>query len=148
VPDAEFVVVGDAAAVLAGKQIPGVTIAGRVEDLADRYAQASLVINPVVAGTGIKIKTLEALCHLRPIVTWPAGVEGLDPDLAALCVTAHDWYDFAEQVIALLKTPHGNVFGADQRARIATLASPQHVYASLDSAYRSFFERQLINAYV
>jgi hypothetical protein len=148
VPGAEFVVVGDAAAALAGKQIPGVTIAGRVEDLADRYAQASLVINPVVAGTGIKIKTLEALCHLRPVVTWPAGVEGLDPDLAALCVTAHDWYDFSEQVIALLKTPHGNGFDAHQRARIATLASPRHVYASLDSAYRSFFERQLTNAYV
>jgi len=63
-------------------------------------------------------------------------------------VTAHDWYDFAEKVIALLKTPHGNGFSAEHRGRIATLASPEHVYASLDSAYRSFFERQLDNAYV
>ena len=56
----------------------GVRVLGLVDDLTARYQEAALVINPVVAGTGLKIKMLEALCHLRPIVTWPAGVDGLD----------------------------------------------------------------------
>ena len=112
---------------------------GLVDDLTARYQESELVINPVVAGTGLKIKMLEALCHLRPIVTWPAGVDGLDPALSALCYVASDWYAFSEQVIRALTRPHAG-FTADERAVIARLVSPEHVYASLDAAFRASVE--------
>jgi hypothetical protein len=64
-----------------------------------------VVINPVVAGTGAKIKTIEALCHLRPVVTWPAGVDGLHPRLAAGCVVTHDWFEFSNAVVEALARP-------------------------------------------
>ena len=64
---------------VAGRPGARLTVAGAVDDVAPLYREAALVINLVVAGTGAKIKTIEALCHLRPIVTRPSGIDGLDP---------------------------------------------------------------------
>jgi hypothetical protein len=141
VPQAELVVVGGVAQVVADREVPGVRAMGPVDDLTAEYQGAALVINPVVAGTGLKIKTLEALCHLRPVVTWPAGVEGLDPKLAALCLVARDWYEFSEQVIGVLTRASSGVFTTADRSLIAELVAPEHVYAALDSAYRAFVEQ-------
>ena len=141
VPDAELVVVGGVAAAVAGRLVPGLTVAGAVNDVTPLYREAALVINPVVAGTGVKVKTIEALCHLRPIVTWPAGVDGLDPRLAARCVVARDWYEFANAVVGALTSGDGRRFTDDDRAVIAELVSPETTYAALDHAYRTFFER-------
>jgi hypothetical protein len=141
VPKAELLVVGGVGKVLAGREVSGVGVVGRVEDLTPRYENATLVINPVVAGTGLKIKILEALCHLRPVVTWPAGVEGLDPMLSALCLVARDWYEFSEQVIGVLTRAPAAGFTDRNRAVISALVAPEHVYASLNDAYRAFFEQ-------
>jgi hypothetical protein len=140
VPHAELIVVGSVAKAMSGRDVPGVRVLGLVDDLTARYREASLVINPVVAGTGLKIKMLEALCHLRPIVTWPAGVDGLDPELAALCHVASDWYAFSEQVIRVLTTRTHPGFTASERAAIARLVSPEHVYASLDAVFSAYIE--------
>ena len=67
---------------------------GRVDDLAELYRSARVVINPVLAGTGLKIKTVEALSRLRPIVTWPTGVEGLPETLKTLCDVVDNWFEF------------------------------------------------------
>jgi hypothetical protein len=140
-PHAGLVVVGGVAKVVAGREIPGVTVLGNVDDVTGLYRGASLVLNPVVAGTGVKIKTLEALSQLRPIVTWPAGVEGLDPRLAARCVVARDWYEFSHLVVdALMKEPEAS-FTLDDRAVIAELVSSDAVYASLGAAYDEYFGR-------
>jgi hypothetical protein len=113
---------------------------GPVDDLTAVYRDAALVINPVVAGTGAKIKTLEALSCLRRVVTWPAGVDGLDTRLAARCVVARDWYEFSNAVVDNL-TASSRRFDAADRAEITELVSAQTVYAALDVAYQAYFER-------
>ena len=140
VPEAELVVVGSVGEAVAGRSVPGLTAAGAVEEIAPLYRDAALVINPVVAGTGAKIKTIEALCHLRPLVTWPAGIDGLDPALAARCIVVRDWYEFANAVVDVLSRSERR-FTADDRAVVAELVSPGTTYAALDRAYRTFFER-------
>ena len=57
VRQAELVVVGGVAAAVAGRTGPWRDGRRRVEDVAPLYREAALVINPVVAGTGAKIKT-------------------------------------------------------------------------------------------
>ncbi|MDQ0512610.1 glycosyltransferase [Ancylobacter amanitiformis] len=101
VPAAELQVAGSL-----GRAVPlgteGVRALGFIDDLTPVYAGARLVINPAVAGTGIKIKTLEAMAHLRPLVTWPSGVDGVAPELRALCDVVTDWHVFTAAVIRLL----------------------------------------------
>ncbi|WP_309382613.1 glycosyltransferase [Cerasicoccus frondis] len=61
------------------KPAPGIELLGFVDDLSQAYAAADLVINPLLSGTGLKIKSLEALSFGRALVTTPAGIEGLEP---------------------------------------------------------------------
>jgi hypothetical protein len=112
-----------------------------VEDTSPLYRDAAVIINPVVAGTGVKIKTLEAVCHLRPIVTWPGGVDGLDARLAARCLIARDWYEFANFVGDALVTWRERQFTANDRAVIAELVSAETTYGALDAALAAYFDR-------
>jgi hypothetical protein len=114
--------------------VAGVVRLGSVDDLTALYRKARVVINPAVAGTGLKIKTLEALCHLRPIVTWPSGSEGLDPALAALCITTHDWFDFSRRLVGLLAAESPTSFTQAQRDAVVQLTSPELTYRAMTEA--------------
>lgn len=53
---------------------------GRVEHPGDFFATCDVIINPERGGTGIKIKTLEALAHGAPIITTEGGFVGLESE--------------------------------------------------------------------
>ena len=53
------------------------TMVGRVPEPGDFFAQCDLIINPERGGTGIKIKSLEALAHGCPLLTTAGGSIGL-----------------------------------------------------------------------
>jgi hypothetical protein len=73
----ELHLVGSVCSAVDAQSVPGVVVHGRVEDLAFHYGAAELVVNPVSFGSGLKIKTVEALCHGRPLLTTRVGAEGL-----------------------------------------------------------------------
>lgn len=141
VPDAEFLVAGKVSGTL-DVEVPGVIRLGPIADLRSLYRQARVVANPAVAGTGLKIKTLEALGHLRPIVTWPSGTDGLAPELAALCVTVRDWYDFSRRVAGLLAAAEPSLFSPAARDTIVRLTSPATVYRDMTGAIASLLEKR------
>ncbi len=79
--------------------------AGTVADVADAYAAIDLVVNPMVGGTGLKIKTVEALAHGRAVLATRdggAGLEALGPDLALADPTA-----LADRLARVLARPGG-----------------------------------------
>jgi len=55
----------------------GIEIIGRVERPEDFYGSVDLVINPMMFGTGLKVKTVEALSFGVPIVSTRAGMSGI-----------------------------------------------------------------------
>jgi glycosyltransferase involved in cell wall biosynthesis len=57
---------------------PGVRVTGFVPDLESYYANADVVVAPLTAGSGTRIKLLEALARGLPVVTSSAGAAGLD----------------------------------------------------------------------
>lgn len=65
-------------ALLRGVPAPGVEIVGEVDSAADFLHGLSLSLNPIERGSGMKIKTLESLAVGLPVVTTPAGAEGVD----------------------------------------------------------------------
>ncbi|HEY4249845.1 MAG TPA: class I SAM-dependent methyltransferase [Roseomonas sp.] len=132
-PEARLDVVGSVGDALPGA-VDGVRRLGRVDDLQAAYAAARLVINPAVAGTGLKIKVLEALAHLKPIVLWPSGVDGISPELRGYCTLARDWYAFGEAVIRLLREAAPDQALRRERARIAALLSADAAYGPLRQA--------------
>ena len=138
VPDARLAVAGSVGAAVPD-YAQGVDVLGHVDDLDPLYMRARVVVNPAAAGTGLKIKTVEALSRLRPIVTWPNGLEGLPPEMAELVPPAQDWFDFAERVITWLRaeTP---AFDAATAASIRHMLSADHVYGELEARLARFFD--------
>ena len=129
-PDVRFVVVGSVAQAVRYPDSQ-VLFAGVVDDLAPCYAAARVVVNPAVAGTGLKVKTVESIAYLRPIVTFPSGAEGIAEPLRGMCHVASDWYEFARNVIGLLDTARDALI-PNGRQIIENLLEPNTVYKELD----------------
>jgi glycosyltransferase involved in cell wall biosynthesis len=117
----------------------GVHVLGFIENLAEEYRGARVAINPTFAGTGLKIKTLEALSHLRPVVAWPAGVDGIGADFLPFCRVASDWAEFADQVVTLLRDSSVHTALEKRRHILARTMSAKSVYRPLRHALAEFY---------
>lgn len=85
---------------------PNVTATGFVEDIEPFFRQASVFILPLLIGTGIKIKLIEAMGWGLPVVSTPKGVEGVPGfEKGRHALVGEDPLDFAKAVIHLLQTP-------------------------------------------
>jgi len=76
---------------------------GLVDDLQQYYEQAKVCICPMLSGTGIKIKVLEALSFGIPVVTNQRGVDGLFNKSDNGCLVSLDEHSFASNIIQLLE---------------------------------------------
>jgi glycosyltransferase involved in cell wall biosynthesis len=103
VPEATLRIVGSVPRVERANDVRILHV-GRVTDqeLAREYQTANVVINPQVAGTGLKIKCVEALSAGCPLVTNAAGADGLEEGAGSAFLLARDWGEFAEHVVTLL----------------------------------------------
>lgn len=103
-PEAALRVAGALASGIPG-DVPGVERVGWVPDLGAEYRRAAVVINPTEAGTGLKIKSVEALCHARPLVATPHAVLGIDAAEPLPFVVSPPGQAFGAAVLRLLRSP-------------------------------------------
>ncbi|MBE9194455.1 glycosyltransferase [Synechocystis sp. LEGE 06083] len=75
---------------------------GKIDDKKDFYKKATVVINPMLFGTGIKIKTVESLGYGMPLVTTSAGADGLEDKVNKAFLVADNSEEFAQNVIKIL----------------------------------------------
>lgn len=80
----------------------GVEVIGPVDDLAPWYRDAHLVVVPLRAGGGTRIKLLEAFAMRRAVVTTPIGVEGLAAEHQRHLLIADEPAPFATATLRLL----------------------------------------------
>lgn len=55
-----------------------IDVHGYVADLDDLYREAAVFIVPLLAGSGVRVKVLEAMARGVPVVSTSIGIEGLD----------------------------------------------------------------------
>ena len=73
-----------------------IELIGRVADVTEYYAKANLVIAPLRAGGGTRIKILEAFAHCVPVVSTSVGAAGIDAHTGAELLIADTPQDFAQ----------------------------------------------------
>lgn len=102
-PDALMKVAGHHFDYLPKYENAGVQYVGRVDSLADFYRRCDLIVNPCPSGSGLKIKSVEALEFSRPLVTTPVGAEGLSRMVGAgMFVEKLEGPGFADRCCELL----------------------------------------------
>ncbi|MBL8339149.1 MAG: glycosyltransferase, partial [Rhodoferax sp.] len=83
----------------------GVTKLGIVPDLQSVYATTRLAINPVRSGTGLNIKSVEALGYGLPLLTTQSGCRGLEAAVGQGLLVADTPAAFVDAVAQLLPDP-------------------------------------------
>jgi len=82
---------------------PNIFLKGKVGDLASAYTSCDLMINPVLFGGGLKIKTVEAMSFGRPIVTTEEGAAGFLKNAPYGLIKARTATEMAEALECLVK---------------------------------------------
>ena len=80
-----------------------VDLTGYVPELPPYLEQSALMVVPVRAGGGMRVRILEAFAYAMPVVTTTIGLEGIHAELEKDVLVADTVTDFADRVIALLK---------------------------------------------
>ncbi len=86
-------------------RVPGVHVLGRVPDPRPWLRDAAIVVVPLRAGSGTRLKILEAWAAGRPVVSTTVGAEGLDAVHGRHLLLADDAPGFARAVRRLLADP-------------------------------------------
>ncbi len=78
---------------------------GKVDSLRDAYETADLAISPILFGTGLKIKSIEALGYSMPLVTTPAGAAGIEEGANEAFRVAGSPEEFVKAILEILASP-------------------------------------------
>jgi hypothetical protein len=79
-----------------------IKLIGKVDQLADAYQLADIVINPAQIGTGLKIKSIEALSFRKFLISSSIGVEGIESYIGRTVLLADDTNMFKRQLKTVL----------------------------------------------
>jgi glycosyltransferase involved in cell wall biosynthesis len=124
IPSARLLIVGGVCERL--QDMPGCVLKGRVDDLAQAYSAADLVVNPVRMGTGLNIKSIEALGYGMPLLVSPAGARGLENQSGHALLVAEGPAEFARHACAALRDPRMGKSLSDACWEFVTLGNLRH----------------------
>jgi glycosyltransferase involved in cell wall biosynthesis len=96
---------------------PGVRLLGFVDDIMELLLHKAVLISPILSGSGVRMKLLEAFACGIPVVSTRLGAEGLTTVSDEICALADAPDEFAVAVLHLLKDPT-YASGLASRARV------------------------------
>ncbi len=84
--------------------LPGVKFLDYVADLQSFYKQIDILVAPIFAGSGTRLKVLESLSYGKPVVTTEVGTEGIEINskLLSIISKSDDSQAWVQQIIKLV----------------------------------------------
>jgi hypothetical protein len=108
---------------------PNVRLLGRVANLEPEYGATQVCLVPLLAGSGLKIKLVEAMSYSRACVSTSVGIQGLPEIVGSAVLVADTAEDFAAAIHTLLTNPQKRQCMEDQARKYVTeKLSPKAVY--------------------
>ncbi len=120
----------------------GVELIGFVEDVREPLKRYSLFVCPILSGSGVRVKLLEAFAAGIPVVSTSLGAEGLAGRESAICALADDPSSFAAHIVNLLNDPEAAAQMADRaRADVVSKRDMRVMTERLLDCYRAEVKR-------
>jgi len=115
-----------------------IIITGYVEDIRPYFDRASIYICPMISGTGIKTKLLEAMAMRKPIIASSLSLQGIPDSKDNDCLLISDTpSDFSEKVIGLLENHnYRQNLGMAARHFVSDLYSWKNSAKMLEQTYK------------
>jgi glycosyltransferase involved in cell wall biosynthesis len=118
------------------------TVTGYVDDPAPYLADASMMVIPLHAGGGMRVKILNALAQGIPMVSTTVGCEGISVTNGKDILIADDSQSFAEAIVRLLMDPSLNEkITRAGRQTVEALYDYRQACRPLDAIYGSLVEQ-------
>lgn len=113
-----------------------INVTGYVPDLVPYLMQAAIMVIPVRAGGGMRVRILEAFAQAMPVVTTTIGLEGIDALPVDDVFVADTPIDFASDVVRLLvDTTLQSQLAVNGRRLAVTRYDWQVVLKEMDAIY-------------
>ncbi len=144
-PDARLKVIGsDPPAVHTIPDCGGaVELIGFVDDILRPFAECDIFVCPILSGSGVRVKLLEAFASGIPCVSTRIGAEGLSAEDGQYCSLADDPAGFAARVVALLRNPEDAcAMAARAREFVAARHDTAAMSRRLEAVYREILARK------
>ena len=78
-----------------------IELRGFVEDVREPLGRYAIFVCPILSGSGMRVKLLEAFAAGIPVVSTPLGAEGLTEKDGEICALAEDPAEFARKILEL-----------------------------------------------
>jgi GT2 family glycosyltransferase/glycosyltransferase involved in cell wall biosynthesis len=105
-PETKLVIVGsDPPPRYSLPSLGAIEMIGFVDDVRDALARYAVFICPILSGSGVRVKLLEAFAAGIPVVSTTVGAEGLSAFDGDTCALADEPADFAQKALHLLRNP-------------------------------------------
>jgi glycosyltransferase involved in cell wall biosynthesis len=116
---------------------PSVRLLGMVPDIKVPLQRYSVFVCPILSGSGIRVKLLEAFASGIPAVSTSVGAEGLASETAQVCEVADTPAAFAQAALQLLSDKnHGRELAEAARRLVETQRDSRVAVAKLEAVYR------------
>jgi len=114
-----------------------IELIGFVDDVRDALARYALFICPILAGSGVRVKLLEAYAAGIPVVSTTVGAEGLADQDGDTCALADEPQAFADRILHLLAHPaHAAALAERARAEVVAHWDMAIITRQLAATYR------------
>ncbi|ENQ3078306.1 glycosyltransferase family 4 protein [Bacillus cereus] len=111
-----------------------VELLGYVEDLSKLFNESCAMIIPLLFGSGVKLKTLEALSFGLPVISTEFGVEGIDVH-KDMCIVENDVEKFPQHMINLIDFRNNEKLSLKSYEFYWNNYSKEEVYKRYDSIF-------------
>ena len=138
-PQARLIVVGSDAPARHpyADRAPAIEIRGFVEEIREPLGRYAVFVCPVLTGSGVRVKLLEAFAAGIPVVSTRVGAEGLARKDGEFCLLADRPEAFAEAVLQVFENPQiAAEMAARARAEVETNWDMAVITARLAESYR------------
>jgi len=118
-----------------------IVIRGFVEDVRQAFAQYAVFICPILSGSGVRVKLLEAFACGIPSVSTVIGAEGLATEDGQFCHLTDDPVQFASHLLTLLAAPD-HAMTRRARAEVESHWDMPAITAKLALRYQQLIHRK------
>jgi glycosyltransferase involved in cell wall biosynthesis len=145
-PGARLVIAGSDPPTRAYADCAGsLTMLGYVENVRDVLARYAVFVCPILSGSGVRVKLLEAFAAGIPAVSTRIGAEGLAKKDGELCALADDAEGFAERILQMFADPTAAAHMARRaRAEVEANWDMAGITARLVEGYRELVREKRI----
>ena len=143
VPDARLFIVGPGPYHTVGEVAsePSAIATGLVEDTRPHLHGCSVFVAPILAGSGTRLKILEAMSAGIPVVSTSVGIEGIDALGESHLLVADTPRAFADSVVRLLHSPKlREQLRSNARSLVESSYEWQTIGERLEGVYRRLLQ--------